>query len=82
MVLQPNLASGCAFLDSKFQESACYLESVSNDGCDLVCKSFGVLSPFALSTLLQLHTTLLSVKSTLPHKFTQRQLLQWLSVTL
>ena len=62
----------------------CYLESVTNDGGDFippVCESFGVWSPFALSTLFTIadRTT---VKNGLSQKLAQRQLLQWLSVTL
>ena len=61
-----------------------YLESVTNDGGDfipLVCESFGVWSPFALSTLFTIadHTT---VKNGLSRKLARRQMLQRLSVTL
>ena len=61
-----------------------YLESVTNDGGDfipLVCESFDVWSPFALSTLFTIvdRTT---VKNGVLQKLVRRQLLQWLSVTL
>ena len=61
-----------------------YLDSVTNDGGDfipLVCESFGVWSPFALSALFTIadRTT---VKNGLSQKFARRQLLQRLSVTL
>ena len=68
-----------------------YLDSVTNDGASimevtfhsipLVCESFGVWSPFALSTLFKIadHTT---VKNGLSQKLARRQLLQRLSVTL
>ena len=61
-----------------------YLDSVTTDGGDfipLVCESFGVWSPFALSTLFTIadRTT---VKSGLSRKLARRQLLQTLSVTL
>ena len=54
-----------------------YLDSVTNDGGDfipLVCESFGVWSPFTLSTLFTIadHTT---VKNGLPRKLARRQLL-------
>ena len=61
-----------------------YLDSVTNDGGDfipLVCESFSVWSPFALSTPFTIadHTT---VKNGLSRKLARRQLLQRLSVTL
>ena len=60
-----------------------YLEFVTNDGGDfipLVCESFGVWSPFALSTLFTI-ADCTTVKNGLSRKLA-RQLLQQLSVTL
>ena len=61
-----------------------YLETVINHGGEffpLVCESFGVWTPFALSTLSTIadRTT---VKSGIPRQFARKQLLQRLSVTL
>ena len=61
-----------------------YLETVNNHGGEffpLVCESFGVWTPFALSTLSTIadRTT---VKSGIPRQFARKQLLQRLSVTL
>ena len=73
----------CSIADIKKKEAKdnCYLESVTNDGGDfipLVCKSFGVWYPFALSTLtIADHTT---IKNGLSWKLARRQLLQQLSV--
>ena len=61
-----------------------YLETVNNHGGEffpLVCKPFGVWTPFALSTLSTIadRTT---VKSGIPRQLARKQLLQHLSVTL
>ena len=61
-----------------------YLETVNNHGGEffpLVCESFGVWTPLALSTLSTIadRTT---VKSGIPRQFARKQLLQRLSVTL
>ena len=61
-----------------------YLETVNNYGGDfilLVCKSFGVRSPFALSTLFTI-ADCSTVKNGLYQKIARRKLLQCLSVTL
>ena len=61
-----------------------YLESVTNDGGDfipLVCESFGVWSPFALSTFFTI-ADCTTVKNGLSWKLARRQLLQRLSVSL
>ena len=60
------------------------MQILINDGGDfipLVCESFSVWSPFALSTLFTIadHTT---IKNGLSQKLARRQLLQRLSVTL
>ena len=61
-----------------------YLDSVTNDGGDfipLVCESFGIWSPFTLSTLFTI-ADCTTVKNGLSRKLARRQLLQRLSVTL
>ena len=61
-----------------------YQDIVNDNGGDfipLVCETFGVWSPYALSILGSIadRTT---VRNSLPRKFARRQLLQQLSVTL
>jgi len=78
---QPSPAATQAGVTSAASEEAKdihHLETVSNDG---LCESFGVGSPFTLSTFFTIadHTT---VKNGLSPKLAGRQLLQWLSMTL
>ena len=57
---------------------------VSDSGGDfipLVCETFGIWSPFALSTLLSIADRS-TVKNGLSRKYARRQLLQQLSVSL
>ena len=76
--------AGVAAAASEEAKDDHYLETVNNHGGEffpLVCESFGVWTPFALSTLSMIadRTT---VKSGIPRQFARKQLLQRLSVTL
>ena len=69
--------------DTQYQDTQ-YQDTVNDNGGDfisLVCETFGVWSPYALSILGSIadRTT---VRNGLPRKFARRQLLQQLSVTL
>ena len=68
----------------KIAKDTQYQDIVNDNGGDfilLVCETFGVWSPYALSILGSIadRTT---VRNGLPRKFARRQLLQQLSVTL
>jgi len=61
-----------------------YLETVNDNGGEfipLVCESFGVWTPFALSTLFTI-TDCTTVKSGISRRLVMKQLLQRVSVTL
>jgi len=61
-----------------------YLETINDNGGEfipLVCESFGVWTPFALSTLFTIADRTI-VKSGTSRRLTRKQLLQCLSVTL
>ena len=68
--------------DNQYQDNQ-YQDIVNDNGdfIPLVCETFGVWSPYALS-ILESIADRTTVRNGLPRKFARRQLLQQLSVTL